>query len=222
MTVVTATTRSLTQPYINNSFDPLQLRHTFAILSYMKPITPASPHAIIMVGIPGSGKSMFAEHFAETFKAPIINESRIAYEAGLDADQTEAVSNLLLNEVLKTERTFLLEAANLTKARRASLVATITKAGFRTLVVWVQTEAVEAKRRALKAQPNGSGLSEEEFDAIVAAFQPPVAQEKATVISGKHTYATQLKVVLKQLAGSRPDSHVAPPSPRQHGNIIIR
>jgi gluconate kinase len=188
----------------------------------MKPITPASPHAIIMVGIPGSGKSTFAEHFAETFKAPIINESRIAYEAGLDADQTEAVSARLLGEILKTERTFLLEAQNLTKARRASLNATITKAGFRPLVVWVQTESLEAKRRAMKAQPNGSGLSEEEFDDIYTNFQPPLAQEKAIVISGKHTYATQLKVVLKQLAGSRPENHVTPPNPRQPGNIVIR
>jgi predicted kinase len=188
----------------------------------MKPITPASPHAIIMVGIPGSGKSTFAEHFAETFKAPIINESRIAHEAGLDAEQTEAVSTHLLNEILKTDRTFLLEPTKLTKAKRASLVATVTKAGFRPLIVWVQTDPNEAKRRALKPQPNGSGFNEEEFDAILDAFQAPVAQEKATVISGKHTYATQLKVVLKQLAGSRPDTHVTPPSPRQPGNIVVR
>lgn len=189
----------------------------------MKPITPAIPHVIIMVGIPGSGKSTFAEHFAETFKAPIINESRIAHEASLNDEQTEAVSSLLLSELLKIERTFLYEASNLTKTKRANLIAAVTKAGYRPLVVWVQTEATEAKRRALKPQPNGSGLSDSEFDAAYNAFQAPVATEKAIVISGKHTYATQLKVVLRQLAGTtRPDSHVTPPVARQHGNIVIR
>jgi len=188
----------------------------------MKPITPASPHAIVMVGIPGSGKSTFAEHFADTFKAPIINESRIAFEAGLNAAQTEAVSATMLNEVLKTNRTFLIEAVNLTKAKRAQITNTLTKAGYRTLVVWVQTEPSEAKRRATRPRPTGSGLTVGEFDAAFNAFQAPTEQEKATVISGKHTYATQIKTVLKQLAGSRPETHVEPPSPRQTGNIVVR
>jgi len=188
----------------------------------MKPITPASPHAIIMVGIPGSGKSTFAEHFADTFSAPIINESRIAFEADLDSKQTDAISAVFLDQVLKTNRTFLIEAANLTKAKRNKLIATVSKAGYRSLIVWVQTETNEAKRRALRAKPTGSGLSDAEFDAAVRAFHPPLAQDKATVISGKHTYATQLKVVLKQLAGSRPDTHVEPPKPRQMGNIVVR
>jgi len=188
----------------------------------MKPITPASPHAIIMVGIPGSGKSTFAEHFADTFKAPIINESRLAYEAGLNAAQVEAVSAAMLSEVLKTNRTFLIEAANLTKAKRTQLTNTLTKAGYRTLLVWVQTEPAEAKRRAMRPQPTGSGLTDTEFDARFRTFHAPTEQDKATVISGKHTYATQIKTVLKQLAGSRPDTHVAPPSPRQSGNIIVR
>lgn len=188
----------------------------------MKPITPASPHAIIMVGIPGSGKSTFAEHFADTFKAPIINESRIAFEANLSAKQAEAATVVFLNEVLKTNRTLLVEAANLTKTKRNKLVTTITKAGYRSLIVWVQTETTEAKRRALKAKPAGSSLTSSEFDTAVRTFPAPLAQDKATVISGKHTYATQLKVVLKQLAGSRPDMHIEPPKPRQSGNIVVR
>jgi predicted kinase len=188
----------------------------------MKPITPASPHAIIMVGIPGSGKSTFAEHFADTFKAPLLNESKMAYEAHLDADQAEFIFTTMMIEVMKANRTFILEADNMTKAKRASIVATVTKAGYRPLIVWVQTEPVEAKRRAMKPRPIGSGLTDSEFDSHVRAFAAPLPQEKPTVISGKHTYATQIKVVLKQLAGSRPDVHVEPPKPRQTGNITVR
>ena len=188
----------------------------------MKPLTPASPHAIIMVGIPGSGKSTFAEHFAETFHAPIINESRLAFEASLNASQTEIISNTLLKEVLKANRTFLFESANLTKAKRALLVRQITKAGYKPLIVWVQTESLEAKRRALKQLPTGSGLRSDEFDAIVSKFDAPQPKDSPIVISGKHTYATQLKVVLKHLAGARPAEPITPPSPRRQGNITVR
>ncbi|MFZ1302213.1 MAG: AAA family ATPase [Candidatus Microsaccharimonas sp.] len=187
----------------------------------MKPLTPASPHAIIMVGIPGSGKSTFAEHFAETFHAPIINEARIAFEAGLDPERTDIVSHFLLTEILKANKTFLYEATDLTKAKRAEFTKTVIKAGYRPLLVWVQTEANEAKRRATKPQPTGSGLSDEEFDAAFYKFQAPGEQEKVVVISGKHTYASQLKIVLKQLAGSRPDTPINPPAPRT-GNIVVR
>jgi len=188
----------------------------------MKPITPASPHAIIMIGIPGSGKSTFAEHFADTFKAPIINESKIAYEAGLNTAQTEAVINAMLHEILKANRTFIIEAANLTKTKRTNLIATFAKAGYRSLTVWVQTEPGEAKRRAMRPLPTGSGLSEAEFDTAFRKFHAPSEQEKPTVLSGRHTYATQLKAVLKQLAGSRPEEPITPPSTRQPGNIVVR
>lgn len=188
----------------------------------MKPLTPASPHAIIMVGIPGSGKSTFAEHFAETFQAPIINESRLAFEADLNAAQTVAVSRSLLKEVLKAKRTFLFEAANSTRKTRSLFINQITKAGYKPLIVWVQTESLESKRRALKKLPNGSGLLGDEFDEIVRKFEAPLPKDSPIVISGKHTYATQLKVVLKHLAGSRPAEPITPPSPRRHGNITVR
>jgi predicted kinase len=188
----------------------------------MKPLTPASPHAIIMVGVPGSGKSTFAERFAETFKAPILNQARIAEDAELNGDQSEAVFKTVLKEFLKTNQTFLIESSHLSRVKRNQISSAVSKAGFRPLVVWVQTEPLEAKRRSLRAKPAGKGMSEQQFDAAFKRFQPPLAIEKATVISGKHTYATQLKVVLKKLAGSRPETHVTPPSPRQPGKITVR
>jgi predicted kinase len=188
----------------------------------MKPITPASPHAIIMVGVPGSGKSTFAERFAETFKAPILNQARIADDANLNEDQSEVVFKTILKEYLKTDRTFVIESSHLTRVKRNQISSTVSKAGFRPMIIWVQTEPLEAKRRSLKAKPAGKGMSEQQFDAAFNSFQPPLAIEKATVISGRHTYATQVKVVLKKLAGSRPETKVTAPSPRQPGKITVR
>ncbi len=190
--------------------------------SYMKPLTPTSPHVIIMIGIPGAGKSTFAQRFADTFQAPIINESLLAREAELSNAQREVVANAVFEELLKTNRTLVYEGATDTRTAREALIKRITKAGYHPLLVWVQTESIEAKRRATRPYPKGSGLSSDEFERAVSEFQPPAAREGAVVMSGKHTYATQLKVVLKQLASVRPDVEPGPSQPRPSRNVILR
>lgn len=163
---------------------------------------------IVMVGIPGAGKSAFAGHFAETFKTPYINQSHLMREFDLSADSAEHISFHMLDEVIKTRRTLIFEGNSATKKERAQLIKHIVEQGYRPLLVWVQTDSVESKRRATKEFPKGSGLSPSEFDEAVANFQSPVAKEGAIVISGKHTYASQLKIVLRQLASDRPDIKV--------------
>jgi shikimate kinase len=191
----------------------------------MKPLTPTTPHVIMMVGIPGSGKTTFAEHFAKTFQAPYINPGTISEEIGLDADATEKVTKLLFDELLKTNRTLIYEGSTFTKSQRFELIKHVSKAGYETLLVWVQTEPYEAKRRATHKTKAGA-LSSEDFDEIFQGFQNPSAAEKPVVISGKHTYTTQLKTVLKHLSRNAPDTQV-PPAPQQPivrtgRNIIIR
>lgn len=192
----------------------------------MKPLNPASPHVIIMVGIPGAGKSAFAERFAETFQAPILNRTKLQRDLHLDDEQVDILAETVLGEYMKTKRTILLEGNLDDKKHRAELIKFFTKQGFRPLVVWVQTDTIEARRRATKAYPTGSGLSSDEFDDIVKHFQAPLISERAIVISGKHTYATQLKIVLKQIAtNSQQKPGASPPSgpvaqPRGRGVII--
>lgn len=188
----------------------------------MKPLTPATPHLIIMVGIPGSGKTTFAEHFAKTFGAPIVQQKQLQLQGSIDSDQALAVSELFLDELLKTGRTLIYDGATYQKKQRQALVKKATTAGYTPLLVWVQTESVEAKQRATRRIRDGLSLSEDEFDAAIRSFSPPTVQEKCTVISGKHTYTSQLKVVLKQLAGTRPEP-TEPAAPRiRPRNIILR
>jgi len=41
----------------------------------MKSLQLDKPHAIVVIGIQGSGKTFFAEKFATTFKAPYIEQA---------------------------------------------------------------------------------------------------------------------------------------------------
>lgn len=166
----------------------------------MKPLTPASPHAIIMIGIPGSGKSMFAERFADTFQAPIISQTKLQQEYGLPLEAVEKLRGFILGEYMKTHRTVLIDGGVNSRPKRDELVRMLVKAGYRPLIVWVQTDTTEAHRRATRPYPRGSGLNTEDFDALVAQFDAPTEKDKTIVISGKHTYTSQLKIILKQLA----------------------
>lgn len=193
----------------------------------MKPHLSASPHAIIMVGIPGSGKSSFAEKFADTFQAPLINRLQLQKDLELNNRQSDLVAGTMLKEFVKTKRTILIEGGLDTKEERETLAKRLAASGYRTLIVWVQTDTAEAQRRASKPYPHGSGIEPDDFDAIINRFEPPGEKENPVVISGKHTYTTQLKVVLKQLALSVHAQHPLPQSippqrSRQQRRTIIR
>jgi predicted kinase len=180
----------------------------------MKPLTAASPHAIIMIGIPGSGKSTFAERFANTFQAPIVSQTKLQYEYGLTLEQAEALRMSILTEFMKTHRTVLIDGGLDRRDKREEMVRTLVKAGYRPLIVWVQTDTNEAYRRAAKPYPAGSGLRSDEFDILLSQFDAPGEKEKMVVISGKHTYTSQLKIILKQLATPDTTQPKVPPSPK--------
>ena len=166
----------------------------------MKPLTSASPHAIIMIGIPGAGKSTFAERFAETFQAPIVSQSKLERQYQVPPETAEALHDAIVSEYMKTHRTILIDGGFEAKEKREEMVRRLIKAGYRPLIVWVQTDTAEAQRRASKPYPRGSGMDDEMFEAELAQFSAPGEREKMVVVSGKHTYASQLKIVLKQLA----------------------
>ena len=175
----------------------------------MKSLSLNQPHAIVMVGIPGSGKSHFAEKFAETFHAPYVSSDRLRpfvsdpkYLSKLVAQQ--------LNELFKTIYSIVIDGFTHTRTERTELAKHLRDHGYETLFVWVQTDPATARARALKQNK----LSSDDYDRIAKRFSPPHATENPVVISGKHTYATQVKSVLKRLSGPRAEiaSHSAPPA----------
>lgn len=197
----------------------------------MKSLSLSTPHLIIMVGIPGSGKSFFAEHFAETFNAPIINQGHLRQELfnhpSYSKDEQSIIDRIsihMLDELLKTNHTILLEGSANQRNTRTELAKKARDAGYEPLFVWVQTESITAKKRSLKPSASHLALTSDQFDNQLKQFSAPHQTEKAIVISGKHTYASQLKIILKHLAGPRAEINNQPVAPRHTPgrSILIR
>lgn len=200
----------------------------------MKSLDLTKPHLIIMVGIPGAGKSFFAEQFAETFKAPIVNFEKIRRdlftEPTFNNDEdlmVEKITTNLLNQIVKTDRTIVYVGQTDLRAERMDLARKVRSLGYEPMFVWVQTEPITAQRRAQKT----SGLTKELFEAKIKKFSPPHPNEKVIVISGKHTFASQIKIVLKRLVEPRQKTNQPTPAqqkpitarlPVRNRNILIR
>lgn len=195
----------------------------------MKSLSLAQPHLILMVGVPGSGKSFFAESFAQTFNAPYVSLEKIIPYTIDDASATTLMQHAA-DELLKTQRSIIIEGGTDTRVEREKLVRKAKLAGYETLIVWVQTDPTTAKARSVRESKNkiNRTLTADEYTHIAKRFTPPNSLEKPTVISGKHTYATQAKIVLKKLSAVRTEisTHTIAPvrteERSRRSNIIVR
>ena len=195
----------------------------------MKSLSLSQPHLIIMTGVPGSGKTYFAEKFTDTFRAPYISHEKLALlSQNREVDAIDALLHYQLDELLKTQQTILVEGLADTRTDRIELSRKARAAGYAPLLIWVQTDPATAKNRSTRVVKNKNywTLSPEEYDRALKHFTPPNTVEKPIVISGKHTYATQAKIVLKKLSAPRAEisAHTTPIAVREPGrrNITVR
>ena len=182
----------------------------------MKSLSLEHPHAIVMVGIPGSGKTFFASKFAETFHAPYLDHAIYA-RLTADAHLRDMLVSHFIHEVTKTNQSVVLEIDTATRTRRTDLTKLLKKLGYVPLFVWVQIDSDTARQRSLKS----NNMSAEAYASRLRSFSPPHQTEHATVISGKHTYASQAKIVLKKLSTPRAEPPAIQPRPTR-GTIIVR
>jgi predicted kinase len=190
----------------------------------MKSLSLSKPHLIVMVGVPGSGKSFFAEKFADTFHTPYVSREKLVSLAGGVTTFIDDLMYYQVSELFKTRQSLLIEGTGDTRVERLELAKWAHKAGYETLTVWVQTDPATAKSRHRKEKKS----SVDAYDKLLQNFDAPLSVEKPVVISGKHTYATQARVVLKRLSEPRAETSIlaAPPTrvdpSSRRRNIAIR
>lgn len=183
----------------------------------MKSLNLSRPLLVMMLGIPGSGKSFFARQFVETFHAPLVSYDEIRtvlfVQPGYSREEEEIVTRVAaqqIRELLKTQRTFVVDGGLGGRQARQALTAAAAKYGYGSLVIWTQIDQPTARARATRrASKRDDGqpyfpMPLDRFHDIVAQLAIPGVAENHIVISGKHTFATQVKVVLKKLLVTAP------------------
>lgn len=181
----------------------------------MKALSLARPLLILITGLPGAGKSYFARHFSETFGAPLASADTLRFELfdtpSFNQNEYGLIKRLLqrqLVELVKTKNTILVDGVCSSRQERLGLEQLAAQHGYGTLTVWVQTDEPTAKARSLQRNPKRPGdefntrLTPELYATLAKRFAQPT-REDYIVISGKHTYTTQAKMVLRKLAAPR-------------------
>lgn len=182
---------------------------------------------LVAVGLPGSGKTFFSEQFSDTFNTPYVDYGYYSRVTG-DEDSASELADHAINLIIRTGQTMVIEGRGTTKAERKSMVEAAAKKGYEILFIWVQTEPATAEQRAVYNK--GATMTQSQFDKKAAAFENLVANEQYAVISGKHTFSSQAKTVLKKLVTERPTTTVKPkiiatrppaPTPRVRGRLNV-
>ncbi len=191
------------------------------------------------MGYPGSGKTFFGRQFADLHNLPRVSEDRIRYELFeqplYNKDETDIIDRVMsymLEQLMQTQRTILCEGGFLNAKKRVELEKVAIKAGYRTLVVWLQTDIeTSAARAASRDRRNPDSkfafeLDRNTFDRVRGELQKPGEREVAVVVSGKHAFKSQSLTVLRKIAaiysdGITKEDFPARPVPRS-GEIRVR
>lgn len=182
----------------------------------MKSLSLARPLVIMTIGIPGSGKSFFARQFSEMFDAPLISNDFVRHtlfpESVYTREEDALVSDITLQqleELLRTKKTLVYDGGCNPRGDRVEIEKMARASGYGTLVIWVQTDLPTAQMRSEKRNNRRAGdllnspMDTDTFQALTRRFTQPHPKEDYVVISGKHTYAAQARVVLKKLVTAR-------------------
>ncbi len=181
----------------------------------MKPLQLSSPHLIIMVGAPGAGKTQFATEFAKMFNAPMLSSDTLR-ELSNDDTLIHKAAIDVLRELLKPRQTIIFDGNTEKRAWRSDIAKVAREAGFKPLFVWVQTDPAMSRARWLRSHNGDEAL----FEQKLRTFSPPHASEPYMVISGRHTYNTQAKTLLKKLSdATRPAASIRT-QPRSIGGRV--
>mgnify|MGYP000877470565 FL=1 len=179
----------------------------------MRPEIINQPLLIATIGQPGTGKTFFASQFANTFNAPFISansiRSLVYKKPTYDQKEEDVITTLVylqLAETFKTKKAIVLDTPLQTKKERDDLSRIAKKAGYRLTLILMQSNDIVAQNRATDPVKPDS-MTDQQYKMVLKAFEQPDIKENVIVLSGQHTFKSQLRLVINRLSSSlKPDN----------------
>jgi predicted kinase len=177
----------------------------------MTKVAPTKPLLILLYGFPGSGKTYFARQLTEHLQAAHVHGDRIRGELfdrpRYDKEENEVIAQLMdymTGEFLGAGLSVIYDANAMRVGQRRILRDMARKAHAQPLLVWFQ---IDTESSFVRTQNRDRRRSDDKFaipydratfDNIAGYMQNP-QNEDYIVISGKHTFPTQLSAIMKRL-----------------------
>ena len=196
----------------------------------MSKVIPSKPLLIILYGYPGSGKSFIARQLTEQMQAAHIQGDRIRSELfeepRYDKQENTVVSQLMdymAHEFLNAGLSVIYDTNAMRLAQRRALREMARQTRAQPVLVWLQIDAETAYIRASKRDRRrtddkySASIDRNTFDSVASHMQNPTSIEDYLVISGKHSFNTQLNAITKKmrelglLATDQKSDHVIKP-----------
>jgi len=177
----------------------------------MLKIVPNKPLFILLYGYPGCGKTYFARQLADHLKIAHIHGDRIRGELfeqpRYDKEEDDVVTQLMdymTGEFLRAGLSVIYDVNAMRAGQRRTLRDMARKEHTIPLLVWFQMDVESAYARVntrdrRRADDKYAGPSDRAtFERIAGSMQNP-KNEDYIVISGKHTFNTQISAFMKRL-----------------------
>jgi gluconate kinase len=155
----------------------------------------AKPRALMVFGAPCSGKTLFAEKFSKKFGLACYDFDKLREKHNF----SHAEILVILEEILKTRQTIIIEGDLNTEKERAEMRRILRDNGYEPTLIWIQTDVATIRSR-LKARFKSVNKAKNFYDTAVETIEAPDETEHAIILSGKHTFDTQAKHVVTGLA----------------------
>ncbi|MBR3254029.1 AAA family ATPase [Candidatus Saccharibacteria bacterium] len=155
----------------------------------------SNPRALLVFGAPCSGKTSFSTNFAKKYDLAFYDLDEIR-----DSNRLSRKNLLLIVElVARTGKTLIFEGGLGTEKERTEIRNILRSAGYSPTLIWIQTD-INTIRTRLKLRYRSVSKARDVYDTSVENLEAPSDHEKPIILSGKHTFETQCRHVLKGLA----------------------
>ena len=106
---------------------------------------------------------------------------------------------MLVEQIAKTGQNIVIEGCIGTEREREEMRRILRPAGYQITTTWIQTDIATIRSR-LKAKYRSVAKAKEVYDSVVPRLEAPSEIEAPVILSGKHTFETQLKHILAALS----------------------
>lgn len=165
----------------------------------------------MLYGYPGAGKTFFARQLSEHFQAAHVHAERIRGELfekpHYDKEENDVITQLMdymAGEFLGAGLSVVYDGPTIRGGQRRALREMARLNHAQPVLVWLQIDTESAYNRTQsrdrrRADDKYAGPSDRAtFERVAGAMQNP-QHEEYIVVSGKHTFDTQLSAFIKRL-----------------------